>query len=147
MENIKCQEVEILLVEDNPGDIRLMQEALKEAKVSNSVIIARDGQEAVDYLFEHRDENVPDLILLDINLPKLSGFEVLKQIKADEKLKIIPVVIVTSSSSEDDVLQSYRHYANCFVTKPLDMDQFVKVVSAVDNFWLTIAKLPPEQRR
>ena len=137
--------IEILLVEDNPGDVRLTQEALGEAKVRNNLAVARDGVEALQYLrretpFEAATR--PDLILLDLNLPRKDGREVLAEIKADADLRRLPVVVLTTSSAEKDVLESYNLYANCYITKPVDLDQFVRIVSSIEDFWLTIVKLP-----
>ena len=143
MENLKL--VEILLIEDNPGDARLTQEALKEGKVKNNLHIVYDGVEATDFLFK-RNEYVnsprPDLIILDLNLPKKNGREVLAEIKVDENLKRIPVAILTTSKSEEDVLLTYNLHANCFITKPFDLDKFFEIVKSIENFWLTIVKLP-----
>ncbi|MGZ5033325.1 MAG: response regulator [Usitatibacter sp.] len=138
--------VEILLVEDNPGDYRLTQEALHEGKVYNNLHWAKDGVEALDFLNrrgKHSDAPRPDIILLDLNLPKKDGREVLSEIKADADLKAIPVVILTTSKAEEDVLRSYDLHANCYVTKPVDLDKFIVVVQSIDRFWLTIATLPP----
>ncbi len=137
--------IEILLVEDNPGDVRLTQEALGEAKVRNNLAVAKDGVEALAYLrreppFEAAAR--PDLILLDLNLPRKDGREVLAEIKADADLRRLPVVVLTTSSAEKDVLESYNLYANCYITKPVDLDQFVRIVSSIEDFWLTIVKLP-----
>jgi CheY-like chemotaxis protein len=138
--------VEILLVEDNPGDYRLTQEALHEGKVYNNLHWAKDGVEALDFL-HHRGKHAaaprPDIILLDLNLPKKDGREVLAEIKEDTDLKSIPVVILTTSKAEEDVLRSYDLHANCYVTKPVDLDKFIVVVQSIDRFWLTIATLPP----
>jgi two-component system, chemotaxis family, response regulator Rcp1 len=143
MENIIP--IEILLIEDNPGDARLTLEALKEGKVKNNLHIVYDGVEATDFLFK-RNEYVnsprPDLIILDLNLPKKNGQEVLAEIKVDENLKRIPVAIFTTSKSEEDVLLTYNLHANCFITKPIDLDKFFEVVKSIENFWLTIVKLP-----
>jgi two-component system, chemotaxis family, response regulator Rcp1 len=143
MENIIP--IEILLIEDNPGDARLTLEALKEGKVKNNLHIVYDGVEATDFLFK-RNEYVnsprPDLIILDLNLPKKNGREVLAEIKVDENLKRIPVAIFTTSKSEEDVLLTYNLHANCFITKPIDLDKFFEVVKSIENFWLTIVKLP-----
>jgi CheY-like chemotaxis protein len=139
--------VEILLVEDNPGDARLMIEALKEGKVSNHLNIARDGVEALAILRQegqYAKAPRPDLIMLDLNLPKKDGREVLAEIKADDELKIIPVVILTTSQAEQDILKSYNLHANCYVTKPVDLEQFISVLKFVEDFWLTIVKLPPQ---
>lgn len=144
----KGNPIEILLVEDNAGDVRLTREALKDAKVLNTLHVARDGEEAMDYLCrkgKYADAPRPDLILLDLNLPRKDGREVLAEIKADEDLKRIPVVILTTSKSEEDVLKVYNLHANCYVTKPLDLDQFVRVVQAIEDFWFTVVRLPDER--
>jgi len=143
MENFKI--VDILLVEDNAGDARLAQEALKESKVKNQLHIVNDGMEATDFLFKrnnYKDAPSPDLIILDLNLPKKDGREVLAEIKADENLKRIPVVILTISKAEEDIMKSYDLHANCFITKPLDLNKFLEVVKSIEDFWLTIVKLP-----
>ena len=137
--------VEILLVEDNPGDVRLMLEAFKDSKVHNHLSIVRDGVEALAFL--HREDkyaNVPrpDLILLDLNLPKKDGREVLKEIKAEENLKCIPVVVLTTSRAQNDILKAYYLHANCYITKPVDFELFTKVVRSVEDFWFTIVRLP-----
>ena len=137
--------IEILLVEDNPADVRLTVEVLKETKVRNTLTVATDGIEALDLLrrngrYTHAMR--PDLILLDLNLPKKDGREVLAEIKTDPDLKRIPVVILTSSKAEEDIFKSYNLYANCYVTKPVDLEQFVKVVKSIEDFWLTIVKFP-----
>jgi two-component system, chemotaxis family, response regulator Rcp1 len=137
--------IEILLVEDNPADVRLTQEALKEGKVRNNLFIARDGIEAIEYLRKvgkHANATRPDLILLDLNLPRKDGREVLADIKRDADLKHIPVVVLTTSSAEADIFKSYDLHANCYITKPVDLDQFVKVVKSIDDFWLTVVRLP-----
>lgn len=137
--------IEILLVEDNPGDVRLTQEALGEAKVRNNLAVARDGVEALSYLRREppfQDATRPDMVLLDLNLPRKDGREVLAEIKADPDLRRLPVVVLTTSSAEKDVLESYNLYANCYITKPVDLDQFVGIVSSIEDFWLTIVKLP-----
>jgi CheY-like chemotaxis protein len=137
--------IEILLVEDNAGDVRLTQEALKEAKMHNHLTVASDGVEALAILRKkgnYAAAATPDIILLDLNLPKISGTEVLAQIKNDEALKQIPVVIVTSSKAEEDVAKSYKLHANCYVTKPINLDQFIKVVRSIEDFWFTIVRLP-----
>ena len=141
------QPVEILLVEDNPGDARLTQEALKDGKVYNKLTVVPDGVEAMAYLRRqgrYAGAAQPDLILLDLNLPKKDGREVLQEIKADERLRRIPVVVLTSSNAEQDVLKSYGLHANCYVTKPVDLDQFMGAVKAIENFWLTVVTLPRE---
>lgn len=138
--------VEILLVEDNPGDMRLTQEALKEGKVYSNLHWARDGVEALEFLRnqgKHTKAPRPDIILLDLNLPKKDGREVLSVIKNDPHLKNIPVVILTTSKAEEDVVRSYNLHANCYVTKPVDLEKFISVVHAIDRFWLTIVTLPP----
>ena len=138
--------VEILLVEDNPGDYRLTKEALREGKVYNNLHWAQDGVDAVDFLKrrgKYADAPRPDIILLDLNLPKKDGREVLHEIKQDENLRSIPVVILTTSKAEEDVLKSYDLHANCYVTKPVDLDKFIVVVQSIDRFWLTVVTLPP----
>jgi two-component system, chemotaxis family, response regulator Rcp1 len=138
--------IEILLVEDNPGDVRLTIESLRETKVRNNLHIARDGVEALAMLRRegpHTDLMRPDLILLDLNLPRKDGREVLADIKADPELRTIPVVVLTTSRAEQDVLRSYELQANCYITKPVDLDQFITVVQSIENFWLTIVTLPP----
>jgi CheY-like chemotaxis protein len=133
--------IEILLVEDNPGDVRLTIEALRDSKVRNNLQVARDGVEALDFL--RRPNAVrPDLILLDLNLPRKDGREVLAEIKADASLKTIPVVVLTTSRAEQDVLRTYELQANCYITKPVDLDQFITVVKSIEDFWLTIVTLP-----
>jgi two-component system, chemotaxis family, response regulator Rcp1 len=139
--------VEILLAEDNPGDVRLTREALREGKVHNNLAVASDGVEAIAYLRregEHAEAVRPDLILLDLNLPRKDGREVLAEIKADPALRNIPVVVLTSSQAEEDIVRAYDLHANCYVTKPVDLDQFIRVVEAIEDFWFTIVKLPPE---
>jgi CheY-like chemotaxis protein len=137
--------VQILLVEDNPGDVRLTIEALKEAKVINKLTVVKDGIEALSLLRRqgrHAHAARPDLILLDLNLPKKDGRVVLAEIKADDNLKRIPVVILTTSQDEQDVLKSYNLYANCYITKPVDLEQFITVVKSIEDFWLGIVVLP-----
>jgi two-component system, chemotaxis family, response regulator Rcp1 len=141
--------VEILLVEDNPGDVRLTQEALKEGKVYNNLHWAKDGVEALEFLKrqgKHANAPRPDIILLDLNLPKKDGREVLAQIKKDGDLKQIPVVVLTTSEAEEDVLKSYELHANCYVTKPVDLEKFIHVVQSIDRFWLTVVTLPPSDK-
>lgn len=141
--------VEILLVEDNPGDVRLTQEALKEGKVYNNLHWAKDGVEALEFLKRegrHAKAPRPDIILLDLNLPKKDGREVLAVIKRDNVLKHIPVVVLTTSEAEEDVLKSYELHANCYVTKPVDLEKFIHVVQSIDRFWLTVVTLPPAER-
>jgi chemotaxis family two-component system response regulator Rcp1 len=137
--------IEILLVEDSAGDVRLTKEALRDAKVQNNLHVASDGLEATAFLLrqgKHANAPRPDLILLDLNLPKKGGRAVLEEIKLDPSLKSIPVVILTTSAAEEDILRSYQLHANCYITKPVDLDQFLKVVRTIDNFWLAIVKLP-----
>ena len=144
MHTIPVTPVEILLVEDNPGDVRLTQEALRDAKVRNHIQVAGDGVEALSLLRRegpHAQALRPDLILLDLNLPKKSGREVLEEIKRDESLKHIPVVILTTTQAEQDILESYRLRANAYVTKPVDLEQFLRVVQSIEQFWLEIVKL------
>jgi len=143
MKNLKF--VEILLIEDNPGDARLTQEALNDGKVKNNLHIVYDGVEATDFLFKrnkYKDAPRPDLILLDLNLPKKSGKEVLAEIKVDENLKSIPVIILTTSKAEEDILKSYKLHANCFLTKPIDLIKFFEMIKSIEGFWLTLVKLP-----
>jgi two-component system, chemotaxis family, response regulator Rcp1 len=138
---------EVLLVEDSPGDVRLTQEAFKDAKMLINLHVAWDGAEAMAFLRREGDKSDtprPDLILLDLNLPKKSGREVLKEIKEDPALMSIPIVILTTSASEEDVLRSYLLHANCYITKPVDLPGFLKVVRSIDNFWLSVVKLPNE---
>lgn len=141
----RAREIHILLVEDNEGDILLTKEAFAESKIFNSVSVARDGEEALDFLYKRgRFAHVlePDLILMDINLPKLDGKEVLVEIKKDPLLRSIPVVMLTTSSSEKDIMESYRNYANCYITKPVDLDKFLNIVDHIQEFWISIVRLP-----
>ncbi|MDG6256397.1 MAG: response regulator [Methanomicrobiaceae archaeon] len=143
--NAGVQHVEILLVEDNPGDVRLTKEALREGKVRNNLHIVMDGEEAMAFLRkegEYAGAPRPDLILLDLNLPRKDGREVLAEIKDDEDLKSIPVVVLTTSQAEEDVARTYNLHANCYITKPVDLEQFLHVVHSIENFWLSIVKLP-----
>jgi len=138
--------VEILLVEDNAGDVRLAREGLRECKLLNNLHVAEDGVRALAFLRrqgEHAKAPRPDLIMLDLNLPRKDGREVLREIKEDEDLKRIPVVILTTSKAEEDIVKSYSLHANCYVTKPLAIEQFITVVKAIESFWFTIVKLPP----
>lgn len=138
--------VDILLVEDNEGDARLISEALKDCKVHNRLNRVEDGVEAMAYLRQegkYRNSVRPDLILLDLNMPRKDGREVLAEVKGDNNLKQIPVVIMTISKAEEDILKTYNLHANCYITKPLDFGQFMKVIQSVEDFWLTIVKLPP----
>ena len=139
--------IEVLLVEDSPGDVRLTREAFKDAKVHINLHVASDGAEAMDFLNrggKHSDAPRPDLILLDLNLPKKDGREVLEEIKESPVLKSIPVVILTMSASDADILRSYRLHANCYITKPVGLDGFLEVVKSIDSFWLSVVKLPRE---
>lgn len=143
--NVK--DIEILLVEDNPGDIRLTIEALKDCKMRNTLYVVEDGEEALSFLYKkgkYTRAPHPDLILLDLNLPKKNGKEVLCEIKENPKLKRIPVVILTTSKAEEDILKTYDLHANCYITKPVDFDQFISVVRKIEDFWFTIVKLPPK---
>ena len=137
--------IEILLVEDNPGDVRLTMELLRESKIHNRISVVNDGIGAMAYLrkeAEFREAPRPDLILLDLNMPRKDGREVLAEIKRDPDLKRIPVVVLTTSSAEQDIVRSYDHHANAYITKPVDLDQFAKVVRSIEEFWFTIVKLP-----
>ena len=138
--------IEILLVEDNPGDVRLTREALKEGKVYSNLHTVKDGVEAMEFLRKqgkYKDVPRPDIILLDLNLPRKDGREVLEEIKSDDLLKRIPVVVLTTSKAEEDVLRTYNLHANCYVTKPVDLEKFMVVVKTIDVFWLTVVTLPP----
>jgi len=141
------QSVEILLVEDNAGDVGLAREGLRECKISNNLHVVGDGVEASAFLHrkgQYASRPRPDLIILDLNLPKRDGRELLREIKSDEQLKQIPVVILTTSAAEEDIVRSYSLHANCYVTKPLGIDQFLAVVRSIEDFWFTIVKLPPK---
>jgi CheY-like chemotaxis protein len=138
--------VGILLIEDNPGDVRLTREIMAESKVRNSLTVLDNGEDAMAYLRRqgrYRDMAPPDLILLDLNVPRKDGREVLAEMKADPDLRRIPVVVLTTSRAEEDILRTYDLHANCFITKPVDLDQFIKVVKSIEDFWLEIVKLPP----
>jgi chemotaxis family two-component system response regulator Rcp1 len=142
--------IEILLVEDNPGDVRLTKEAFKEGKVLNKLNVVKDGVEALEFLHKQGKFSKavhPDLILLDLNLPRKDGREVLAEIKGDPNLRRIPVVILTTSKSEQDILKTYDLHANCYITKPVDLSQFIKVIQSVEDFWLTIVNLPPNGKK
>lgn len=137
--------VEVLLVEDNPGDIRLTKEAFREGKVINSLHVVMDGVEAMEFVRregKYADAPRPDLILLDLNLPKKDGREVLEEIKSDDQLKSIPIVILTTSRADEDINLTYNHHCNCFITKPVDLEQFMLVVQSIEDFWLSMVKLP-----
>ena len=145
MKSQKDEVMQILLVEDNPGDIRLTQEALKEGSIKNVLNVVKDGVEALDYLKKKgkfMNNPTPDIILLDLNLPRKDGREVLAEIKADEYLKLIPVIILTTSDADQDIIRSYKLHANCFITKPVDLDQFIFIIRQIETFWFTVVKLP-----
>lgn len=136
---------EILLVDDNPGDVRLTVEALKESKVRNVLNVVCDGIEAINYLRrigKYKDATRPDIMLLDLNLPKKDGREVLKDFKNDDALKDIPVVVLTTSESEQDIMKAYNNHANCFIKKPVDFEEFVNIIKSIEHFWFNVAKLP-----
>lgn len=139
--------IEILLVEDSPGDIRLTRETLRDAKVANRLHVVTDGVEAMLFLNKrgaHENAPSPDLVLLDLNLPRKDGLEVLAEMKSDPVLRRIPVVVLTTSQAEQDVVRSYNLHANCFVSKPVDLDQFARIVQSIENFWFTVVRLPRE---
>jgi CheY-like chemotaxis protein len=145
MKNRFGQPIEILLVEDNPGDVRLTREAFKDGKMKNNLHIAEDGVEALAFVRRqgrYKNVPVPDLILLDLNLPKKDGREVLAEIKADPQLKQIPVIVLTTSAAHKDIIRTYHLHANSYITKPVDLDQFFKIIRSIEDFWLTIVKLP-----
>ena len=140
--------IQVLLVEDNPGDVRLTKEALKEGKLLNQLTVVGDGVEALSFLRKegvYADAPQPELILLDLNLPKKDGREVLAEIKADPNLRRIPVVVLTTSSSEEDILKIYDLHANCYITKPVDLEQFMGVVKSIEDFWVSVVKLPSHE--
>jgi chemotaxis family two-component system response regulator Rcp1 len=141
-----CKPIEILMAEDNPGDVRLTMEALRDAKVLNRMSVAVDGVETMAFLRrqgEYANAPRPDLVLLDLNMPRKDGREVLAEVKADPDLRRIPVVVLTTSTAEKDIMESYDLHANCYIAKPVDLDQFLDVVKSIEDFWLTIVKLPP----
>lgn len=138
--------VEILLIEDSPGDVRLTQEVLREGRINNHLNVVEDGERAIAFLRQKAPYNnapLPDLVLLDLNLPRKNGQEVLEIIKGDATLKHIPVIVLTTSQAEEDILNAYELQANCYINKPSDLDQFIKVVKSIEDFWLTIVQLPP----
>lgn len=140
--------IHILLVEDNEGDILLTTEALEERKIINKISVAKDGKEALDFIFKegaYKNATTPDLILLDVNLPKKSGHEVLQVIKSDDRTAHIPVIMLTTSSSETDINLSYKHHANCYITKPVEVNDFLEAISGIEDFWLNIVKLPTNE--
>ncbi len=139
------KEIDILLVEDNPGDARLTMEVLKENKISNNLHHVSDGVEALAFLRkqgQYLDAPQPDLILLDLNMPKMDGREVLENMKQDDQLKRIPVVVLTTSQAEEDIFRSYDLHANCYICKPVDLDQFIEVIKSINTFWVSIVRLP-----
>lgn len=139
--------ITILLVEDNPGDIRLVQEIFQEGMISHQLEIVRDGEEAMLFLRQqdpYASARLPDLILLDLNLPKKSGNQVLAEIKADSRLRKIPVIVLTASKAEEDITRAYNNYGNCYLIKPIDLDEFIRVVQAIKMFWLSIVQLPED---
>lgn len=139
--------IRVLLIEDNPGDIRLTQEAFRENKMLNHLSVVKDGVEAIVFLrqeAQYANAPQPDLILLDLNLPKKDGREVLAEIKTDPNLKLIPVVILTTSDADEDILKSYELHANCYIKKPVDLEQFINVVKSIEDFWVAVVKLPPK---
>ncbi|MFB8085102.1 response regulator [Streptomyces sp. NPDC055992] len=143
--NTPVQPIEVLLVEDDPGDELMTREAFEDNKIRNTLHVVRDGEEALDFLYRrgaHADAPRPDLILLDLNLPKYDGRQVLEQIKQDPELALIPVVVLTTSSAEEDILRSYKLHANAYVTKPVDLDQFIAAVRQIDDFFVTVVRLP-----
>ena len=149
MKKVDAMAVDILLVEDNPGDVRLTKEALKDAKVLNEIYVAKDGVEAMDFLYkkgQFAEAPVPDMILLDLNLPKKDGREVLAEIKKDPKLKHIPVIVLTTSKADEDIIKTYNLHANAYITKPVDLNRFVEIIHALEEFWFTIVKLPPKEQ-
>lgn len=148
MKSQKDDVIQILLVEDNPGDIRLTQEALKEGTIRNELHVVKDGVEAIEFLKrkgKYITHPTPDIILLDLNLPRKDGREVLAEIKSDENLKLIPVIILTTSDADLDIQKSYKLHANCFITKPVDLDQFIFIIRQIETFWFTVVKLPAKK--
>lgn len=142
--------IQILLVEDNVGDVMLTRETFADSKIANQFHVVRDGVEALDYLYQrgaHKDAIRPDLILLDLNLPRMGGKDVLEEIKNDPKLAPIPVVVLTTSDAEIDIIRSYQLHANAYVTKPVDLDQFTEIVHSIEDFWFSIVKLPNDPRK
>ena len=148
MKSQKDDVIQILLVEDNPDDIRLTQEALKEGTIRNELHVVKDGVEAIEFLKrkgKYIAHQTPDIILLDLNLPRKDGREVLAEIKSDENLKLIPVIILTTSDADLDIQKSYKLHANCFITKPVDLDQFIFIIRQIETFWFTVVKLPAKK--
>ena len=148
MKSQKDDVIQILLVEDNPGDIRLTHEALKEGTIRNELHVVKDGVEAIEFLKrkgKYIAHPTPDIILLDLNLQRKDGREVLAEIKSDENLKLIPVIILTTSDADLDIQKSYKLHANCFITKPVDLDQFIFIIRQIETFWFTVVKLPAKK--
>ncbi|MFC9947584.1 response regulator [Streptomyces pratensis] len=144
--NDAVKPIEVLLVEDDPGDELMTREAFEDNKIRNTLHVVRDGQEALDFLYrqgEHTDAPRPDLVLLDLNLPRYDGRQVLERIKTDPELALIPVVVLTTSSAEEDILRSYKLHANAYVTKPVDLEQFIGAVRQIDDFFVSVVRLPP----
>jgi len=147
IEHTPAEPIDVLLVEDNPGDVRLTQEAFEEAKINNELHVVRDGESALDFVYrrgEYDAAPTPDLVLLDLNLPKIDGTDVLEAIKTDEALQRIPVIVLTSSAAEEDIVKSYELHSNAYLTKPVEPDEFVELVRSFEEFWFTLVKLPPE---
>jgi len=143
---MEIKPIEILLVEDNPGDVRLMMEALTFGKVFNKISVVGNGKDAMDFLRrkgKYANAVRPDIMLLDLNLPNMDGREVLQEVKSERKLKNIPIIVLTTSQEKQDIATSYEKQANCYITKPVDFEEFVRVVKSLDNFWFSIVKLPP----
>jgi CheY-like chemotaxis protein len=148
LKRIEAITVDILLVEDNPGDVRLTKEALKDAKVINEIYVAKDGVEAMEFLHKQgsfTEAPIPDMILLDLNLPRKDGREVLAEIKKDPKLKHIPVIVLTTSKADEDIIKTYNLHANAYITKPVDLNRFVEIIHTLEEFWFSIVKLPPKE--
>ncbi len=140
--------IHILIVEDNEGDVLLISEALEEKKIVSKISVVKNGEQAIDFIEKqgvYQQVLLPDLILLDINLPRKNGHEVLQYIKETEHLKQIPVIMLTTSSSESDILKSYKNHANCYITKPVDVDNFLKAVTSIEEFWISLVQLPPNE--
>jgi CheY-like chemotaxis protein len=149
MKDFRAKPIDILLVEDNEGDVLLAQEAFKKAKLSNKIYVTKDGEEAIDFLYkkgDFTDAIKPDIILLDINLPKIDGIQVLEKIKNDPILKLIPVVILTSSKAERDIVKSYNLHANSYIVKPVSLDNFMDIVQVIENFWFTVVAFPTDDQ-
>ncbi|SDQ29072.1 response regulator [Natronobacterium texcoconense] len=146
-ETVRPEPAQILLVEDNPGDVRLTKEAFEQGRIENDLHVVSDGAEALDFLTqrgEYEDAPRPDLVLLDLNLPRTNGEEVLRELKDDPELRSIPVIVLTSSQTEEDIARSYELHANAYLTKPVDPDEFIETIRAFETFWFTVVRLPPE---